>query len=64
MVEFSLKNTAISGRDENMNKAKARQIAAQRFLKNLFPPGYTWLQVVTLVSSSKEPLATFMDVNL
>lgn len=41
------------------NKKLARHVAAQRFLKVLFPQGhiYTWNKVSQLVTTMKEPLA-------
>ncbi|TNV80351.1 hypothetical protein FGO68_gene6112 [Halteria grandinella] len=45
------------------NKKQARHVAAQRFLKMLFPQAhiYTWNKVSQLVTTMKEPLAHLLS---
>ena len=39
------------------NKQKARHVAAQRFLKKLYPSShYTWKKCTLLITTLKEPL--------
>jgi len=45
-ITFGIKGFNVSGQASDYNKQRARHIAAQRFLKALFPKTYTWNKVI------------------
>ncbi|CDW88214.1 UNKNOWN [Stylonychia lemnae] len=59
---FQLKGYDRVGTHTDFNKNRARQMAAQKFLKALFPTDFTWKAVERLVQSSKEPLRLLLDL--
>lgn len=46
----------ITGYAEEPTKKLAQQRACQRFLKNLFPPGTSWLEMIRIVQNEKNKL--------
>ena len=57
-----LKGYDIVGEHSDPSKQKAKTIAAQRFLKALFPKGYTWNQLQKHMMTFKEPLQYIIDL--
>lgn len=53
----NLPTLGIQGYAEESSKKMAQQKACQNFLKNLFPKGTTWLEMIEIVQNKKEILA-------
>ena len=60
-ITFGIKGFDVAAKASDYNKQRARHIAAQRFLKALFPKTYTWNKVIQVLTSLKEPLRHILD---
>ena len=57
---INLPTLGIQGYAEESSKKMAQQRACQIFLKNLFPKGTTWLEMIDIIQNKKEKLALIM----
>ncbi|CDW87208.1 UNKNOWN [Stylonychia lemnae] len=61
-IIFSIRGYEFEGRATDYNKQRARQVAAQRFLKSLFPKTFTWKRVILHLTQLKEPLNSILEI--
>lgn len=56
-----IERLGVSGTAEEPSKKGAQQRASQLFLKQLFPAGTSWLQMINIIQNDKDRLASIME---